>query len=62
MKVMLPTLLCWPTVSEVDVGGMAVEVEPSCQYFSMFCCQMAAEGQSDKIMFDMEVQMKQKFH
>ena len=28
-KVMPPILLCWPTTSEVDVGGMAVEVEPS---------------------------------
>jgi len=25
LKVMSPILLCWPTVSEVDVGGMAVE-------------------------------------
>ena len=28
-KVMSPTLLCWPTTSEADVGGMAVEVGPS---------------------------------
>ena len=27
LKVMSPTLLCWPTASDVDVGGMAVEVE-----------------------------------
>ena len=26
---MPPILLCWPTTSEVDVDGMAVEVEPS---------------------------------
>lgn len=26
------TLLCWSTTLEVDLGGMAVEVEPSCQY------------------------------
>ena len=31
-KVMPPILLCWPTTSEADVGGMAVEVEPSHQY------------------------------
>ena len=31
-------LLCWPTVSEVDVGGTAVEVEPSHQCSVMFCC------------------------
>ena len=30
-KVMPPTLLCWPTMSEVDIGGMAVEAEPSHQ-------------------------------
>ena len=30
-KVMPPMLRCWPTTSEVDVGGMAVEVEPSRQ-------------------------------
>ncbi len=29
LKVMPPILLCWPMMSEVDVGGMAVEVEPS---------------------------------
>ena len=27
-KVMPPTLLCQPTISEADVGGMAVEAEP----------------------------------
>jgi hypothetical protein len=30
-KVMPPILLCWPTMSEVDTGGMAVEDEPSHQ-------------------------------
>jgi len=29
LKVMPPILLCWPTTSELDVGGMAVETEPS---------------------------------
>ena len=29
LEVMLPILLCWPTVSEADVGGTAVEVELS---------------------------------
>jgi len=28
---MPPILLCWPTTSEVDVGGKAVEVKPSHQ-------------------------------
>jgi len=27
LKVMPPTVLVWPTMSEVDVGGMAVEGE-----------------------------------
>ena len=31
-KVMPPVLLSWPITSEADVGGSAVEVEPSHQY------------------------------
>ena len=31
LKVMTPPLLYWPKMSEVDVGGMAEEVEPSQQ-------------------------------
>lgn len=30
-KVMPSTLLCWPVMSDLDVDGMAVEVE-------LFCC------------------------
>jgi len=26
---MPPILLCWPMILEVDIGGMAVGVEPS---------------------------------
>lgn len=26
---MLPILLCWPAMSEADVGGMVVEIKPS---------------------------------
>ena len=37
LKVMPPVLLCWPTMSDVDVGGMAAEVEPSHQYAVIFC-------------------------
>ena len=37
-NVMPPILLCWPTMSEVDDAGMAVEVEPSHQYSVTFCC------------------------
>ena len=38
MKVMPPILLCWPRMSEVDVCGTAVEVEPPHQYPTAFCC------------------------
>ena len=34
-KAMPPVLLCWPTVSESDVGG--IPVEPSHQYSITFC-------------------------
>jgi len=34
---MPPILLCWLTTSEVDVGGMAVKIEPSHQYPITFC-------------------------
>ena len=37
LKVM-PPMLCWPTMSEEDVGGTAVKVEPSHQYCIPFCC------------------------
>lgn len=36
-KVMPSTLLYCPTMSEVDIGIMAVEVEPSHQYSVKFC-------------------------
>ena len=32
LKVVSPVLLCWTMTSEVDGGGMAVEVEPSLPY------------------------------
>ena len=31
-KVMPPSLWCWPTTLEMDVGGMAVKAEPSHRY------------------------------
>jgi len=59
---MSATLLYWPTISEVDVDSIAVEVEPSCQYSIMFFFfamqQMAAEGRSDRMLFDMGACMK----
>ena len=57
---MPPILLCCPTMSEEDVGGMAVEVEPSHPYSIMFC-QCVAEGQSDKLVSDMETHMNQRY-
>lgn len=37
-KVTSPILVCWPTMSAVDVDGMAMEVEPSQQYSLALCC------------------------
>ena len=37
LKVMPPILLHCSTTSEADVGDMAVEVEPSRQYFFKLC-------------------------
>ena len=61
-EVMPPILLYCPMTSEVDVSGMAVEFEPSCQYPITFCCvrQKAAKWQFDKMMSDMEVCLKQR--
>ena len=39
-NVMPAILLHWPTVSEADVGGMAVEAEPSHQYSDTCCCRV----------------------
>jgi len=60
--VLPPILLFWPMTSEVDVGGMAVEDEPSHQYPITCGCvwQVSAEGQSDKMASEMEAQMKQR--
>ena len=38
LKVMPPVLLFWSMMSEADVGGIAVEAEPSHQYSVTFCC------------------------
>jgi hypothetical protein len=47
----------------VDVGSMAVEVEPSCEHFVSFVAmwQIAAEEQSSKMVSDMEVGKTQRF-
>ena len=44
--------------SEVDVGGMAIEAEPSHHFGAMW--QVAAEGQSEIMASDTEVRMKQR--
>ena len=66
LKVMPPIILCWPTMSGVDVGGMVIEVPFYFLYLStniplhfVAMWQMSAEGQSDKMTSDIEVSMKQ---
>ena len=53
-KVMLRILLCWPKMSEVDVCGVAVEVDPSCHYSVAFCCHVTdgSRGMSDRMVLD----------
>ena len=48
---------------ETHVGGMAVEVEPSYWYPIPFCfsVETAAEGQSDRMVSEMEVCVKQRY-
>lgn len=41
----LPVLLCWPTILEVNGGGMAVKAELSHQYSIAFCW-CATDGSS----------------
>ena len=63
LKVMPPILLCGPITSEVDTGGMVVQVEHSCQYSITFCCCVtdgSREGQSENMASDMEVDMKER--
>ena len=63
LKVTPPILLCWPVMSEVDVRVMAVEVGHSHQYSlrAVAMKQMAAEGQSDRMLSDMGVHMEQRY-
>mgnify|MGYP001853334281 CR=1 FL=1 len=44
LKVVPPVLLCWPTTSEVDGGGMAVEAESSCHYVLFLCDKWQHRG------------------
>ena len=47
-KVMPSILLCWPTTSEVNVGSLAGEVEPSHQYSITICCH-ATDGSREAV-------------
>lgn len=38
LKVMSPIFLCWHTVSELNIGGMALEAESAFQDSVAFCC------------------------
>ena len=40
LKTVPPILLCWSITSEADVGGVAVEAEPSHQYSVICCCHL----------------------
>lgn len=63
-KVMPHNLLCWPTVSVVDVGGTSVEGETSHQYSTEFCCacnRWQQEGPSGRMTSDTEMHMKSKY-
>jgi len=58
---MPPIVLCWPTTSEADVGGTLVEAEPSYIALNFVAVwQITAEGQSDRMVSDMEERMKQR--
>jgi len=39
LKIIPPVLLCWPTTSKANGGGMVIEPEPSCLYSIMFHCR-----------------------
>lgn len=55
-KVVPSILLNEPMASEVDVGSMGVEAEPSHHHSVPFCCR----GQSDGMASDMEMPMKHR--
>lgn len=58
----MPPNLCWPMTSKANVSDMAVEVEPYWEYPIPFCCHRtdSRSGQSDTIVSDVKVQMKQE--
>ena len=58
-KVMPPILLCWPTMSEANVGGMAAEAETPSTTIPLHVAAVQQRW-SDKMMSDMGVCMKQR--
>lgn len=56
-------LLCLPTKLEANGGGMAVEVEPSCQCPLTFhgCVTDGSRGAVWEMMSDVQVHMKQRY-
>jgi hypothetical protein len=62
LKAMPPILSCCPTTLEAEARDMTVNAEPSCLKYvsSVAVWQIAAEEQSRKMAFDMEVRMKQR--
>ena len=52
-------VLCWPMMTEVKDGGLAVEVEPSQQYSALLPCDRWQQKGSVKNS-NMEVYMKQR--
>ena len=58
-KVTPPILFYWPITWEAEVVGMVVDDVPSLQY-SVTVWQMAAEGQTDKMVSGMKVGMNQR--
>lgn len=59
-KVMPPTLFCGPT-SEVDVGGMTKEVEPSQKLSITFFCCVTDDSKETVWQNDSEVPMEQRY-
>ena len=61
MKLIFSILLCWFTTSELDVGGVAVEVEPSHQYsIIFFLLTDGSRGAVYKMVSDTETHVKQR--
>lgn len=49
LKIMPPALLCWPTMSQVSVADMTVEVEPT---DIVTCCCRVTDGSRGALQQD----------